>query len=467
MQPEQKPNSHQPLAEKLRPQTLDDFVGQEHILGPGKILRRIIESDRIIPMIFWGPPGCGKTTLAKIISNKTDSNFVFFSAVTSGVADARKLIAQAGEDLEGEGRRTILFVDEIHRFSKSQQDLLLPHVEAGTVTLIGATTENPSFQVNAPLLSRARVFHFRELTISEIEEVVRDAVKKINKQPAGYFPNLSALSSSGRQSHDPGIQTKKQNKNINSSFPRNDKGGGIKISIAKDALATFAKLCDGDVRDAYNALELAIISAPYSSSESVDESRSKIGDSSRLRSNNIDIDQKLAEESIQQKFIRYDKGSDGHYDAISALHKSIRASQPNAALHYLARMLEAGEDPLYVCRRLIRAAAEDIGMADPQALILATSTMDAIHFLGMPEANDIIAELVIYLAKAPKSRAVDDAYAAARSDVINQRLDPIPLKIRNAPTKMMKDFGFGKDYKMYDKDSLLPENLKGKKYYDS
>lgn len=408
-------NSSVPLAEKLRPQTLNDFIGQEHILGEGKILRRIIESDRIIPMIFWGPPGSGKTTLAKIISNRTDSNFVFFSAVTSGVAEARKLIGQAKEDLEKNNKRTILFIDEIHRFNKSQQDLLLPYVEAGTITLIGATTENPSFQVNAPLLSRARVFHLREVTIEEIEQLLKSAIEKINTKPGDFFPSLFD-------------------------------GKKIKISINIEALATIAKLCEGDARDAYNALELAIISAD-------------------VKENKITIDQKLAEESIQQKFIRYDKGADGHYDAISALHKSLRASDVDAGLHYLARMLEAGEDPLYIVRRLVRFAAEDIGMADPQALILATSTMQSVHLLGMPESNDAIAELVIYLALAKKSRAVDDAYAAAKADVVNQRLDPIPLKIRNAPTKMMKDFGFGRDYKMYDTESHLPENLRDKKYW--
>jgi len=451
MQPEQKSNAHEPLAEKLRPQTLDDFVSQEHILGEGKILRRIIESDRIIPMIFWGPPGCGKTTLAKIISNRTDSNFVFFSAVTSGVADARKLIATASEELNNKSHRTILFVDEIHRFSKSQQDLFLPYVESGTIILIGATTENPSFQVNAPLLSRARVFHFRELTIPEIKNVIKEAVKKINLAFDKFFPNIYT-SILGRE---------QKYKNCNG---RNLNGLKVKINITAEAVETIARLCEGDARDAYNALELAIISAPYSSSEP-SQSRSNRS-SSRLSSNNkINIDQKLAEESIQQKFIRYDKGADQHFDAISALHKSIRASDVDASLHYLARMLEAGEDPLYIVRRLVRLSAEDIGIADPQALILAVSTQQAVHFLGMPECNDVIAELVIYLAKAPKSRAVDDAYAAAKYDVINARLDPIPLKIRNAPTKMMKDFGFGKDYKMYDDVSHLPENLKDKKYY--
>lgn len=409
-------DSHSPLAEKLRPRSLDDFLGQEHILGPDKILRRIVESDRIIPMIFWGPPGCGKTTLVRIISEKTHSLFVSFSAVTSGVADARKLIAEAKEILEKNGQRTILFIDEIHRFNKSQQDLLLPYVENGTVILIGATTENPSFQVNAPLLSRARVFHFRELTIENIEQLIVSAIKKINKNPKEYFKNIF------------------------------DYEKDLKISIEKSAIKFIAERCEGDARDAYNALELAIIAKKPINGKLI-------------------INEKLAEESVQQKFIRYDKSADGHFDAISALHKSIRASDADASLHYLARMLEAGEDPLYIVRRLVRCASEDIGLADPQAFLLAVSTQQAVHFLGMPESNDAIAALVIYLARASKSRAVDDAYAAAKDDVVNKRLDPVPLKIRNAPTKMMKDFGFGKGYEMYGKESNLPENLKNNKYW--
>lgn len=409
-------SSNTPLAEKLRPLTFEDYIGQEHILAEGKILRRIIESDRIIPMIFWGPPGCGKTTLAQIIAEMTNSKFVFFSAVTGGIADAKKIIEQAGSDAELYQTKTILFIDEIHRFNKSQQDYLLPHVEKGTITLLGATTENPSFQVNAPLLSRARVFHFHEITPDCIQSMINGAIKKIEADPQKYFPKVFQL---------------KQK---------------VKIKIDKNALAQIAELCEGDARDAYNALELAIISSP-------------------VNDDKIKISKEIAEESIQQKFIRYDKGADGHYDAISALHKSIRASDVDAALHYTARMLEAGEDPLYIVRRLVRFASEDIGMADPQALILAISVLETVRFLGMPESNDAIAQLVVHLSLAPKSRAVDEAYAAAKADILNKRLDPIPLRIRNAETKLMKDFGYGKDYKMYDNVSNLPENLGDKKYW--
>jgi len=409
-------NSNTPLAEKLRPLSFDDYIGQEHILAEDKILRRIIESDRIIPMIFWGPPGCGKTTLARIIAEMTNSKFEFFSAVTGGINDAKKIIEQSRSDLELYQTKTILFIDEIHRFNKSQQDYLLPHVEKGTITLLGATTENPSFQVNAPLLSRARVFHFREITPDCIQSMIKNGIKKIEADGNKYFPKIFIA------------------------------GQKVKIKIDTSALKQIAQLCEGDARDAYNALELAIIS-------------------SQIKDDKITITKEIAEESIQQKFIRYDKGADGHYDAISALHKSIRASDVDAALHYCARMLEAGEDPIYLVRRLVRFASEDIGMADSQALILAISVLETVRFLGMPESNDAIAHLVVYLSLAPKSRAVDEAYAKAKADILNQRLDPIPLRIRNAETKMMKDFGYGKDYKMYDKESNLPENLKNKKYW--
>lgn len=396
----------------MRPQTINDFVGQDHILGKGKLLYRIIESDRIIPMIFWGPPGCGKTTLAKIIATRSKSEFVFFSAVSGGISEVRKIIKEAEERLSLSNKRTILFVDEIHRFNKAQQDGFLPYVENGTIILLGATTENPSFEVNAPLLSRARVFHFREIPEEVIEKVLSRSIDKINKEFSYYFPKIKK----------------------------------IKISVNKKALNHISKLCEGDLRDAYNVLEVAIIAGKAKNGELV-------------------IDEKLAEESIQQKFIRYDKGADGHFDAISALHKSLRSSDVDASLHYLVRMIEAGEDPLYVVRRLVRFASEDVGMADPQALILAMATKEAVHFVGMPEASLAMAQLVIYLALAPKSRAVDSAYVAAKNDIINERLDPIPLEIRNAPTKLMKDFGFGKGYEMYTSKSRLPDNLKNRKYW--
>ena len=399
-----------PLADRLRPQTFGDFIGQEHILASGKMLRRMIETDIIPSLILWGPPGCGKTTLAHIIAQKTNSKFVSLSAVSSGVKDTRALIEQAQELLQDSRQKTILFVDEIHRFNKSQQDLFLPYIENGTIIFIGATTENPSFEVNSPLLSRCRVFHLRELTISNIANLLEQAVAKINRHQA---------------------------LELNPEY---------KVKIDKQAQLHIATLCEGDARDAYNALEIAILST-------------------KPQKNIIYIDLPVAEEAIQQKFIRYDKGSDGHFDAISALHKSLRSSDVDASLHYLSKMIEAGEDPLYIVRRLVRFASEDVGLADPDALTQAIACQQAVHFIGLPEANLAMAQCVIYLALAPKSRAIDNAYSAAADDVRNQRLDPIPLKVRNAPTKMMKDFGFGKDYKMYGNDSLLPQNLKGKKYW--
>jgi len=394
-----------PLADRMRPTDFSDYIGQEHILAPEKILRRAIEADRLFSMILWGPPGSGKTTLARLIANKTKSYFQPFSAVTSGIGDVRKALDEAKERKKFHQQKTVLFVDEIHHFNKTQQDAFLPAVEDGTIILIGATTENPSFQVNAPLLSRARVFHLRELSEENINLILEKAIKDKER---GF--------------------------------------GNLRIKIDPKALNHISKLCEGDARDAYNALELAILTAK----------KSKQG---------INITLSDAEEAIQAKFIRYDKAADGHFDAISALHKSVRASDVDASLHYLARMLEAGEEPLYIVRRLMRAASEDIGLADPQALILAAATREAISFMGIPEANDALAELTIYLARAPKSRAVDSAYAAALDDIRNKRLDPIPLDIRNAPTKMMKDFGFGKDYKPYDKKDHRPKNLQEKKYW--
>ncbi len=401
-----------PLADLLRPHDFNDFIGQEHILAPGKLLRRAIEADRLPSIILWGPPGCGKTTLAKIVAAKTNANFQSLSAVSSGKADAKKIIDQAIEETELKGKRTILFVDEIHRFNKAQQDIFLPYIENGTIIFIGATTENPSFEVNSPLLSRCRIFHLRELSEDNISIMLSSAVKKIQKD------NLLNIS-------------KQQ-----------------KISISDTAIKHIAKLCEGDARDAFNALEIAIITT-------------------KPKNGTISIDLNVAEEAIQQKFIRYDKGADGHFDAISALHKSMRASDTDASLHYLARMIEAGEDPLYIVRRLIRFASEDIGMADPNALLQAVACQQAVHFVGMPESNVVLAQCVIYLSSAPKSRNVDKAYTLAMDDVKNIRLFPIPLKIRNAPTKMMKDFGFGKGYQMYSRESFLPDNLKNRKYWEN
>jgi putative ATPase len=402
----------QPLADLLRPTSFNDYVGQDHILSSGKLLRRSIEADKLPSMILWGPPGCGKTTLAKIIASKTKANFFQLSAVSASKAEAKQIIAEAEANLIADHKKSILFVDEIHRFNKSQQDIFLPYIENGVIIFIGATTENPSFEVNSPLLSRCRVFHLRELSENDIILLLERAIKKINQ---GDLLNIAK---------------------------------GISVKATNEAKSHIATLCEGDARDAYNALEIAILST-------------------RAKNKEILIDIKIAEEAIQQKFIRYDKGADGHFDAISALHKSMRASDVDASLHYLARMIEAGEDPLYVVRRLVRFASEDIGMADPNALLQAVACQQAVHFVGMPEANVIIAQCVIYLSLAPKSRAVDNAYTLASGDVKELRVDPIPLDIRNAPTKMMKEFGFGKGYEMYSNKSHLPKNLQGKRYWHS
>lgn len=403
-----------PLADRMRPDDFSGFIGQEHILAPGKILRKAIEADKLFSMILWGPPGSGKTTLARLIANKTKAHFQLFSAVTAGISDVRKFLDAAVERKKFHQQRTILFIDEIHHFNKTQQDAFLPAVEDGTIILIGATTENPSFEVNAPLLSRSRVFHLRELSEKNIVRLLKST---ISNKDRGF--------------------------------------GRLNLKVDDVALKHIAKLCEGDARDAYNALELAVVTCLPA------------GKARRKKSGTVYIDLKIAEEAIQKKFIRYDKEADGHFDAISALHKSVRASDVDASLHYLARMLEAGEDPLYIVRRLIRAASEDIGLVDPFALVLAISTQQVIHFLGLPEANDALAELVIYLAKAPKSRAVDDAYAKAKDDIQNYRLDPIPLDIRNAPTKMMKEFGFGKGYQPYAKKDHRPKNLHKRKYWQN
>jgi putative ATPase len=377
----------QPLAARMRPRTLDEIVGQDHLLGPGRALRRSLESDRVPSMILWGPPGSGKTTLAAVIARTTRACFVALSAVTAGVADLRRVVEDAQKLLRATGQRTVLFVDEIHRFNKAQQDAILPHVERGTVILIGATTENPSFEVNAALLSRTRVFTLRALSDEEVLLVVR-----------------RALADSER-----GL-------------------GDQSLSATEEALSALAGLANGDARSALNALELAAAVAPASA------------DGQRM------IDRATVEDAFQRRSLLYDRAGEEHYNLISALHKSLRGSDPDAALYWLARMLESGEDPLYVVRRLIRFASEDVGMADPQALLVCVAAQQAVHFVGMPEGALALAQAVVHLAAAPKSNALYTAYAAAQSDVQATRNDPVPLQLRNAPTRLMKDLDYGKGY---------------------
>lgn len=402
-------NERAPLATRMRPQTLDELVGQQHVIGPGTLLRKAIEADRLSSLILWGPPGTGKTTTARVIANTTHAHFVAVSAVTSGVADLRKAIKDASDRLGMNRIRTVLFIDEIHRFNKAQQDAILPHVEDGTVILIGATTENPSFEVNAPLLSRSRVITLYALTDDNIKEILNRALT------------------------DPVRGLGKEN-----------------LTIASEAEDFLANMSNGDARFALNTLEYA--------ATGVDEDKI------------ITLD--LVESAAQRRAATYDKSGDDHYDAISALHKTIRGSDPDAALYWLARMLERGDDPLYVVRRLVRFASEDIGLADPAALELAVAAQQAVHFIGMPEGALALAELTVYLALAPKSNAVYMAYNQVRDDVANTRNDPVPMHLRNAPTKFMQREGFGKGYK-YAHDfeegvvgqQNLPDNLKGKRYY--
>jgi putative ATPase len=402
-------SSRAPLATRMRPRTLDDLVGQDHVIGEGTLLRKAIEADRLSSLILWGPPGAGKTTLARIIATTTRASFVAVSAVTSGVADLRKAIAEAQDRLGMNGQRTVLFIDEIHRFNKAQQDAILPHVEDGTVILIGATTENPSFEVNAPLLSRSRVITLRSLADEDIISIVRRALAD----------------------KDYGL-------------------GHEALTITDDALDLLANMANGDARFALNTLEFA---------------STGVGDDKV-------IGQELVSEAAQRRAATYDKGGDDHFDTISALHKTLRGSDPDAALYWLARMLERGDDPLYVARRLVRFASEDIGLADPAALELAMAAQQAVHFIGMPEGALALAELTVYLALAPKSNAVYKAYNQVRDDVANTRNDPVPMHLRNAPTRFMKEEGFGKGYK-YAHDFEggvigqvnLPDNLRGKRYY--
>ena len=401
-----------PLAERMRPADLDGIVGQDHLLGPGKPLRAMIERGRLHSMLFWGPPGSGKTTLALALARYTKARFVRFSAVTSGVKDVRAVVKRAELDRADNGRDTVLFVDEIHRFNKAQQDAFLPHVESGRIVLIGATTENPSFEVIAPLLSRTRVYVLSPLGPEDLKVLMKRAVES------------------------------------------EDGLAGLKPKADEDALDYLALVAQGDARAALTALELA-----------ADSSRPG-KDGSRV------IDLELTREVVQRKFLLYDKSGEEHFNLISALHKSLRDSDPDAGLYWLARMLEAGEDPLYVARRLVRFASEDIGMANPNALVVANAGKQAVEFIGMPEANTALAQVVIFLALAPKSNAVYRAYGNARRDALETATEPVPLHLRNAPTGLMKNLGYGKGYK-YAHDfpgaevdqQHFPPGLEGRRYY--
>jgi putative ATPase len=403
-----------PLAARMRPGNFDEFVGQEHILGEGHVLRKSIEADQLPSIIFWGPPGSGKTTLANIIASVTKSHFSPISAVASGVADLRRIVDEAKERHALYQQRTILFIDEIHRFNKAQQDAILPYVENGTVTLIGATTENPSFEVISPLLSRCRVFTLNALTEEQIKLIVQRAI----------------------EDEEQGL-------------------GKMKVELDKDAFEFLLVMSNGDARVALNALELAASTTALSE------------DGKRH------IKLSAIEDAIQHRALLYDRAGEEHYNIISALHKSLRGSDPDAALYWLGRMLEAGEDPLYIVRRLIRFASEDIGMADPQALVVATSAQQAVHFIGMPEGNLALAQAVVYLATAPKSNALYTAYSKVQQDVEKTRNDPVPLHLRNPVTRLMRDVGYGKGYKYahnfpghFVEQQNLPDSLQGKKYYE-
>jgi len=407
-----------PLADRMRPRDLSEFVGQETILGPGKLLRTSIEDDALSSLIFWGPPGSGKTTLARIIAERSEHRFVAFSAVTSGIKDVKGIIAEAKQDLKYSGRRTILFVDEIHRFNKAQQDVFLPFVEDGTVTLIGATTENPSFEVNSALLSRCRTYVFASLEPKDLQAILRRALEDTER----------------------GVPL--------------DVSDGTRISVDDDALAHIAEFAQGDARVALSGLEIAVRNTPAG------------------ENGEIHIDQAVAEEAMQKRALLYDKGGEEHFNIISALHKSVRDSDPDAALYWVTRMIEGGEDPLYIARRLIRMAVEDIGLADPRALSVAVSAKEAYHFLGSPEGELALVETAVYLATTPKSNAIYTGFKQAQGDVRKHGALPVPLVIRNAPTSLMKDIGYGKGYKYshdyedaYVEQQRLPDRLADRTYY--
>ena len=412
LEPEENTGAGQPLAERMRPRTLDEFTGQEALLGPGKPLRTQIEHDEIGSMILWGPPGCGKTTLARLIARMTHSEFAAFSAVLTGIKEIKDVMA-AAEHARRAGRRTIVFIDEVHRFNKAQQDAFLPHVEAGNIIFIGATTENPSFEVIAPLLSRTRVYVLQALTTEQIEALLRRALA------------------------DPvrGL-------------------GSEKIAIGDEAIQHIAVFSGGDARAAYNTLEASV--------------RAAQPEASGTRT----ITKELLAELLQRKFLLYDKSGEEHYNLISALHKSVRNSDPDASLYWLVRMLESGEDPLYIARRLVRMASEDIGLAEPGALAVTIAAMQAADFVGPPEGNLALAQAAVYLSLAPKSNALYTGYGSVTKDLEGTRAEPVPLHLRNAPTGLMKEIGYGKGYQ-YAHDieekvanmECLPESLAGKTYY--
>ncbi len=401
----------QPLASRMRPETLDEFVGQDELVGEGRLLRQMIENDRIPSMILWGPPGVGKTTLANVIAKATKAEFVNFSAVTSGIREIKEIMAQA-EESRRLGGRTVLFVDEIHRFNKAQQDAFLPYVEQGSIILIGATTENPSFEVNSALLSRCKVFVLKSLGEDDLVSLLRRALS----DERGF--------------------------------------GKLGVAVTDGALRKIAVFSNGDARNALGTLETAVANADFS------KGRPEITD-------------EVLAACISRKALMYDKTGEEHYNIISALHKSMRNSDPDAAVYWLARMLEGGEDPLYIARRCIRFASEDVGLADPNALLLATSVWDACHNLGVPECNVHLTEIVVYLSLAPKSNAMEKAYLKAARDAQERMAEPVPLHIRNAPTRLMKSLDYGKGYTYaHDTDekiarmSCLPDSLAGRRYYE-